>query len=118
MSLSLSAAVRLAWLVASCLSEDPSTFVLLLEGRRCFTANSRLNIPIFYAALFGAEADWNIHFTPQVRKGLCLDIKAAGSVLFQRSGLNGRILGLNQRKVLGGSSALNARLCFLFQGGS
>lgn len=82
MSLSLSAAVRLAWLVVSCLSEDPSTSVLLLEGRRCFTANSRLNIPIFYAALFGAEADWNFHFTPQVRKDLCLDIKAAGSVLF------------------------------------
>lgn len=33
-----------------------------------------------------------------------------GSFTFQQPGLNGRVLGLNQGKILGGSSALNAQV--------
>ncbi|KAJ5533501.1 aryl-alcohol dehydrogenase [Penicillium frequentans] len=77
--------------VASRLSEDPSTSVLVLEAGADLTADPRVNIPIFYAALIGSDADWKFHSSPQ-------------------SGLNGRVLGLNQGKALGGSSSLNAHV--------
>ncbi|QKX53801.1 uncharacterized protein TRUGW13939_00881 [Talaromyces rugulosus] len=77
--------------VASRLSEDPSTSVLVLEAGADLTADTRVNIPIFYAALLGSEADWKFHSAPQL-------------------GLNGRVLGPNQGKALGGSSALNAHV--------
>ncbi|KUL92066.1 hypothetical protein ZTR_02372 [Talaromyces verruculosus] len=51
--------------VASRLSEEPSTSVLVLEAGDHLTADPRVNIPIFYAALLGSEADWNFHSTPQ-----------------------------------------------------
>lgn len=56
--------------VASRLSENPSTSVLVLEAGADLTADPRVNIPIFYATLFGSEADWNFHSTPQVRKSM------------------------------------------------
>ncbi|KAJ5100501.1 aryl-alcohol dehydrogenase [Penicillium angulare] len=74
--------------VASRLSEDPSTSVLVLEAGADLTADPRVNIPIFYAALLGSEADWKFQSSSQL-------------------GLNGRVLGLNQGKALGGSSSLN-----------
>ncbi|KAI9034969.1 GMC family oxidoreductase [Aspergillus affinis] len=77
--------------VASRLSEDPSTSVLVLEAGADLTADPRVNIPIFYAALLGSDADWKFHSSPQ-------------------PGLNGRVLGLNQGKALGGSSSLNAHV--------
>ncbi|KAA8642735.1 GMC family oxidoreductase [Aspergillus tanneri] len=77
--------------VASRLSEDPTTSVLVLEAGADLTADPRVNIPIFYAALLGSDADWKFHSSPQ-------------------PGLNGRVLGLNQGKALGGSSSLNAHV--------
>ncbi|KAE8405051.1 aryl-alcohol dehydrogenase [Aspergillus pseudonomiae] len=77
--------------IASRLSEDPSTSVLVLEAGADLTADPRVNIPIFYAALLGSDADWKFHSSPQ-------------------PGLNGRVLGLNQGKALGGSSSLNAHV--------
>ncbi|OJJ98428.1 hypothetical protein ASPACDRAFT_1903391 [Aspergillus aculeatus ATCC 16872] len=77
--------------VASRLSEDPSLSVLVLEAGADMTADPRVNIPIFYAALLGSDADWKFQSSPQ-------------------PGLNGRVLGLNQGKTLGGSSSLNAHV--------
>ncbi|EHA27370.1 glucose-methanol-choline oxidoreductase [Aspergillus niger ATCC 1015] len=77
--------------VASRLSEDPNTSVLVLEAGADLTADPRVNIPIFYAALLGSDADWKFKSSPQ-------------------PGLNGRVLGLNQGKTLGGSSSLNAHV--------
>ncbi|KAJ5667377.1 hypothetical protein N7507_003241 [Penicillium longicatenatum] len=77
--------------VASRLSEDPSTSVLVLEAGADLTADPRVNIPIFYAALIGSDADWQFRSSPQ-------------------SCLNGRMLGFNQGKALGGSSSLNAHV--------
>ncbi|KAH8429760.1 GMC family oxidoreductase [Aspergillus melleus] len=77
--------------VASRLSEDPSTTVLVLEAGADLTTDPRVNIPIFYAALIGSDADWKFQSSPQ-------------------PGLNGRVLGLNQGKALGGSSSLNAHV--------
>ncbi|KAJ5660962.1 uncharacterized protein N7484_000334 [Penicillium longicatenatum] len=62
--------------VASRLNEDPSTSVLVLEAGADLIADTRVNIPIFYAALIGSDADWQFRSSPQ-------------------SGLNGRMLGLN-----------------------
>ncbi|KAF7629682.1 putative glucose-methanol-choline oxidoreductase [Aspergillus flavus] len=76
---------------ASRLSEDPSISVLVLEAGADLTADPRVNIPIFYAALLGSDADWKFQSSPQ-------------------PGLNGRVLGLNQGKALGGSSSLNAHV--------
>ncbi|RAQ54714.1 aryl-alcohol dehydrogenase [Aspergillus flavus] len=77
--------------IASRLSEDPSISVLVLEAGADLTADPRVNIPIFYAALLGSDADWKFQSSPQ-------------------PGLNGRVLGLNQGKALGGSSSLNAHV--------
>ncbi|RAQ76969.1 glucose-methanol-choline (gmc) oxidoreductase [Aspergillus flavus] len=77
--------------IASRLSEDPSISVLVLEAGADLTADPRVNIPIFYAALLGSDADWKFQSSPQ-------------------PGLDGRVLGLNQGKALGGSSSLNAHL--------
>ncbi|PYI29876.1 choline dehydrogenase [Aspergillus indologenus CBS 114.80] len=77
--------------VASRLSEDPSISVLVLEAGADMTADPRVNIPVFYAALLESDADWKFQSLPQ-------------------PGLNGRVLGLNQGKALGGSSSLNAHV--------
>lgn len=53
--------------VASRLSEDPSTSVLVLEAGADLTADPRVNIPIFYAALIRSDADWKFKSSPQVR---------------------------------------------------
>lgn len=52
---------------ASRLSEDPSISVLVLEAGADLTADPRVNIPIFYAALLGSDADWKFQSSPQVR---------------------------------------------------
>ncbi|PYI12219.1 aryl-alcohol dehydrogenase [Aspergillus sclerotiicarbonarius CBS 121057] len=77
--------------IASRLSEDPSISVLVLEAGADMTADPRVTIPIFYATLLGSDADWKFQSSPQ-------------------PGLNGRVLGLNQGKALGGSSSLNAHV--------
>ena len=53
--------------IASRLSEDPSISVLVLEAGADMTADPRVNIPIFYAALLGSDADWKFQSSPQVR---------------------------------------------------
>jgi len=63
--------------VASRLSEDPSTSVLVLEAGADLTADPRVNIPIFYAALIGSDADWKFHSSPQVRN-VYVSIKGVG----------------------------------------
>ncbi|KAJ5734158.1 aryl-alcohol dehydrogenase [Penicillium malachiteum] len=77
--------------VASRLSEDPSTSVLVLEAGADLTADPRVNIPIWYDTLLGSDADWKLRSSSQ-------------------PGLNGRVLGLHQGKALGGSSSLNAHV--------
>lgn len=57
---------------ASRLSEDPNTSVLVLEAGADLTADPRVNIPIFYAALLGSDADWKFQSSPQVRMALVL----------------------------------------------
>lgn len=52
--------------VASRLSEDHSASILVLEAGADLTADPRANIPIFYAALLGSEADWAFRTEPQV----------------------------------------------------
>lgn len=58
--------------VASRLSEDPNTSVLVLEAGADLTADPRVNIPIFYAALLGSDADWKFKSSPQVMT-VCLN---------------------------------------------
>lgn len=53
--------------VASRLSEDPSTSVLVFEAGADLTADPRVNIPIFYTTLLESEADWKFQSAPQVR---------------------------------------------------
>ncbi|KAJ5714623.1 uncharacterized protein N7483_011804 [Penicillium malachiteum] len=77
--------------VASRLSEDPNTSVLVLEAGADLTADPRVNIPILYETLLGSDADWKFRSSTQ-------------------PGLNGRVLGLHQGKALGGSSSLNAHV--------
>lgn len=52
--------------VATRLSEDPDKSILVLEAGTDLTADPRANIPIFYAALLGSEADWAFRTEPQV----------------------------------------------------
>ena len=66
--------------VASRLSENPSTSVLVLEAGADLTADPRVNIPIFYAALIGSDADWKFHSSPQV-KNVSVSIKGASLLI-------------------------------------
>ncbi|KAJ5622004.1 aryl-alcohol dehydrogenase [Penicillium herquei] len=77
--------------VASRLSENPSTSVLVLEAGADLTADPRVDIPILYDTLLGSDADWKFRSSSQ-------------------PGLNGRVLGLHQGRALGGSSSLNAHV--------
>ncbi|KAJ4423000.1 hypothetical protein N0V82_002394 [Gnomoniopsis sp. IMI 355080] len=77
--------------VAARLTEVESISVLVLEAGGDLADDPRVKIPIFYAALLGSEHDWSFRSEPQ-------------------EGLNGRVIGLNQGKALGGSSALNAHV--------
>ncbi|RSM04170.1 hypothetical protein CEP52_006970 [Fusarium oligoseptatum] len=51
--------------VANRLSEDPKVQVLVLEAGDDLTADPRVNIPAFWTALLGSDADWQYHSTPQ-----------------------------------------------------
>lgn len=54
--------------VASRLSQDPAKSVLVLEAGSDLSDDPRANIPVFYAALLGSEADWSFETVPQVSK--------------------------------------------------
>jgi choline dehydrogenase-like flavoprotein len=74
--------------VANRLSARPETTVLLLEAGLPDTAPSIHDVGGF-VQLWGSEADWKLSTTPQ-------------------PGLNGREILINQGKVLGGSTSINA----------
>lgn len=74
--------------LASRLSEDPATRVLLLEAGEA-SGPPEMAIPSAWPALIGSPVDWGFHTAPQ-------------------AGLDGRSLPYPRGKVLGGSSSINA----------
>ncbi|KAI2462838.1 GMC oxidoreductase [Annulohypoxylon bovei var. microspora] len=77
--------------VATRLSEDPSQRVLVLEAGSDLSDDPRVKTPVLCTALTATEADWNFQTEPQLN-------------------LNKRTIKLNQGKILGGSSAINAQI--------
>ncbi|KAI5927097.1 GMC oxidoreductase [Camillea tinctor] len=77
--------------VATRLSENPDHRVLVLEAGSDLAEDPRVKIPAFFEALKNTDADW-------------------GFVSQAQPQLNGRSIGMNQGKALGGSSALNAHV--------
>jgi choline dehydrogenase len=76
--------------LASRLSQDPGTRVLLLEAGAA-SGPPEMAIPPAWPALIGSPVDWGFRTAPQ-------------------AGLNGRSLPYPRGKVLGGSSSINAML--------
>ncbi|KAH7313674.1 hypothetical protein B0I35DRAFT_452065 [Stachybotrys elegans] len=76
--------------VASRLSEDPDTSVLILEAGADLSADPRVNIPAFWTSLLGSDADWQFRSAPQ-------------------PGLGGRTIAEPQGKAVGGSSTINGQ---------
>lgn len=76
--------------VANRLSENPNAQVLVLEAGKDLTADPRVNVPAFWTALLGSEADWQYQSVPQ-------------------QGLVNRSVKEPQGKALGGSSAINGQ---------
>lgn len=76
--------------VANRLSENPDVQVLVLEAGKDLTADPRVNVPAFWTALMGSEADWQFQSVPQ-------------------KNLAGRSIKEPQGKTLGGSSAINGQ---------
>ncbi|KAK4081319.1 CAZyme family AA3 [Trichoderma aggressivum f. europaeum] len=66
----------------------PDRTILLIEAGPEALDEDRINIPGMKGSTLGTLYDWNFTTVPQI-------------------GLNGRVLGANRGKVLGGSSALN-----------
>ncbi|KAK7740880.1 hypothetical protein SLS62_010938 [Diatrype stigma] len=77
--------------VAARLSEDPSQRVLVLEAGGDANDDPRIKTPAFWLSLLGSDVDWAFRSEPQPL-------------------LDERVIGLNQGKVLGGSSAINAQV--------
>ncbi|KAI1170783.1 hypothetical protein F4777DRAFT_93940 [Nemania sp. FL0916] len=76
--------------VANRLSEDPNVRVLVLEAGEDLSADPRVNIPAFWTALLGSDADWQLKTLSQPTLG-------------------GRSIRLPQGRALGGSSAINGQ---------
>lgn len=76
--------------VANRLSENPDVQVLVLEAGKDMTTDPRVNVPAFWTALLGSEADWQYQSVPQ-------------------KGLGDRSIKEPQGKTLGGSSAINGQ---------
>lgn len=53
--------------VATRLTEDPNTRVLVLEAGENQLENPMINIPAMWTAILGSEVDWTFLTTPQVR---------------------------------------------------
>ncbi|KAI0815493.1 aryl-alcohol dehydrogenase [Xylaria sp. FL0064] len=77
--------------LASRLSEDPSQRVLVLEAGPDCTEDVRVKIPALYEGLKVNETCWNFETSPQIN-------------------MNNRQIKVNQGKLLGGSSAINAQV--------
>lgn len=76
--------------VANRLSENPNVQVLVFEAGKDLTADPRVNVPAFWTALLGSDADWQYQSVPQ-------------------QGLANRSIKEPQGKALGGSSAINGQ---------
>ncbi|KAI0830232.1 GMC oxidoreductase [Trametes gibbosa] len=77
--------------LASRLSEDPSTTVLLIEAGHSHEYSLFTRIPLAFANLFKTAVDWNYQTTPQ-------------------KAFNGRSIYWPRGKMLGGTSSLNAMI--------
>ncbi|KAF4624248.1 hypothetical protein G7Y89_g13924 [Cudoniella acicularis] len=77
--------------IATRLSENIETRVLVLEAGENQLENPIINMPAMWPTILGSEVDWSFLTTPQEH-------------------LKGRILRHPQGKALGGSSALNAEI--------
>ncbi|KAL3483019.1 glucose-methanol-choline oxidoreductase [Aspergillus germanicus] len=75
--------------IASRLSEDPDTSIIVLEAGKDLTQDPRVQIPALFTTIM-AEADYGLASTPQ-------------------TSLNNRTLKTTQGKALGGSSAINGQ---------
>ncbi|KAF1951061.1 glucose-methanol-choline oxidoreductase [Byssothecium circinans] len=76
--------------LANRLPENSTTTIAVLEAGDNATADPRTAVPALFTSALGSELDWNFATVPQ-------------------DGLNGRLIGHNQGKALGGSSAINAQ---------
>ncbi|KAI9714895.1 MAG: hypothetical protein M1820_000184 [Bogoriella megaspora] len=76
--------------VASRLSEDPDTSVVVLEAGENHLNDPRVNIPAFWSSLVGTELDWQF-------------------LSLTQPGLGDRAVRLPQGRLLGGSSGLNGQ---------
>ncbi|KAI1311090.1 aryl-alcohol dehydrogenase [Xylaria venustula] len=77
--------------LASRLSEDPSQRILVLEAGPDCTEDPRVKIPALYEGLKANETCWNFETSPQ-------------------DSMNNRQIKVDQGKLLGGSSAINAQV--------
>ncbi|KAJ0422927.1 glucose-methanol-choline oxidoreductase [Aspergillus carlsbadensis] len=75
--------------IASRLSEDPDTSIIVLEAGKDLTQDPRVQIPALFTTIM-SEADYGLASTPQ-------------------ASLNSRVLKTTQGKALGGSSAINGQ---------
>ncbi|KAL3454890.1 glucose-methanol-choline oxidoreductase [Aspergillus insuetus] len=75
--------------IASRLSEDPDTSIIVLEAGKNLTQDPRVQIPALFTTIM-SEADYGLASTPQTY-------------------LNNRTLKTTQGKALGGSSAINGQ---------
>lgn len=63
--------------VASRLSEDPATSVLVIESGKDLTNDHRVKIPAFWGMLLDdPEATWQLKTAPQVKNQPCLGSRA------------------------------------------
>lgn len=74
--------------VATRLTEDKNTSVLVIEAGGDLAEDPRANIPIFYAALLGSESDWSFRSEPQVSDytfGICTSPLRVGLLAHTRA---------------------------------
>ncbi|KAL9113885.1 MAG: hypothetical protein Q9227_002019 [Pyrenula ochraceoflavens] len=76
--------------VATRLSEDPNTKVLVIEAGANSLENPAISVPALWPSLLGSELDWSFETTRQ-------------------DSLHGRTISLPQGRILGGSSALDGQ---------
>ncbi|PVH90363.1 GMC oxidoreductase, partial [Periconia macrospinosa] len=81
--------------LANRLSENSDVTVAVLEAGGNTTADPKIAVPALFTSALASELDWNIPSVPQ-------------------AGLDGRRIGHNQGKALGGSSAINAQALIPF----
>ncbi|KAH9920281.1 GMC oxidoreductase [Fomitopsis serialis] len=78
--------------LASRLSEDLNTTVLLIEAGKSHEGDLLSRIPLAYSKMFQTSVDWSYQTTPQQK-------------------MYGRRVNWHRGKILGGTSALNSMIC-------